>query len=441
MRSLCLPILCFISVSLVWSQAGGSEANALLKQGDEAMMQRKWHDAEAAFRKAVEADPTAVEAHSKLSNALALQMRPGPATSSENRPLLAQVLAEQQRAADLAPQNAQVLSQLAHIQDAVARSSQDPDEQSRSRNLAIENARRAIQLAPNDPNLRFQLANMELFAVGSAIWEARRRAQDQTPGFRVRDSVLRQNLSWQYGATLNEIIAQSERAVQLQPDNSFSMLQTVLGYSFRAGLADSDAESARDMSLANQWQARFRTQWGQNFSPELERNILGGLLNPRVVIATDPMAGGVIGGILGGVSGAPPPPPPPPKLGAFSGNGPVRVGGGVAEANLIKRVPPAYPPVAKAARVQGSVEFTAIIDKNGHVREVQLVRGHPLLVNAAKEAVLQWEYRPTMLNGKLVEVITSIVINFTLSGMSPSDSPPTAGTDNKPPDATPPKSN
>jgi protein TonB len=121
--------------------------------------------------------------------------------------------------------------------------------------------------------------------------------------------------------------------------------------------------------------------------------------------------GGVLGGVIGGV-GTPPPPPPPPKKAPV---GPQRIGGQVAEANLIRRVQPVYPPLAKSARVQGTVEFTATISKEGNIENLQLVRGHPLLVNAARDAVLQWKYRPTLLNSQPVEVITDIIVNFTLS--------------------------
>jgi protein TonB len=65
--------------------------------------------------------------------------------------------------------------------------------------------------------------------------------------------------------------------------------------------------------------------------------------------------------------------------------------------------------------VEGTVEFTATINKEGTIENLQLVRGHPLLVNAAREAILQWRYRPTLLNGEPVEVITDIVVKFTLS--------------------------
>jgi TonB family protein len=92
----------------------------------------------------------------------------------------------------------------------------------------------------------------------------------------------------------------------------------------------------------------------------------------------------------------------------------VQIGGKVPEANLITRSEPTYPPLAKAARIQGTVEFTATIGPDGVIKNLQLVRGHPLLVNAAKEAVLQWKYRPTLLNGDPAAVIAPVLVNFTL---------------------------
>src|SRR5579872_3392259 len=124
-------------------------------------------------------------------------------------------------------------------------------------------------------------------------------------------------------------------------------------------------------------------------------------------------AGGVIGGIIGSVpTAAPPPPPPPPKPQTPSR---IRVGGNVQAANLIKKVVPVYPPLAKQARIQGTVRFTAIIGKDGTIQNLQLVSGHPLLVPSATQAVKQWVYKPTLLNGEPVEVITQIDVNFTLS--------------------------
>lgn len=93
----------------------------------------------------------------------------------------------------------------------------------------------------------------------------------------------------------------------------------------------------------------------------------------------------------------------------------IRVGGNVQAANLIKKVTPAYPPLAKQARIQDTVRFEVIIAKDGSIENLRLVSGHPLLVPSAVEAVRQWQYKPTLLNGNPVEVITQIDINFTLS--------------------------
>jgi protein TonB len=87
----------------------------------------------------------------------------------------------------------------------------------------------------------------------------------------------------------------------------------------------------------------------------------------------------------------------------------------VQQANLIKQPKPVYPPLAKAARVQGTVKFQATISKDGTIQNLQLLGGPPLLVQAAMQAVEQWQYKPTLLNGEPVEVITTIDVNFTLS--------------------------
>lgn len=98
--------------------------------------------------------------------------------------------------------------------------------------------------------------------------------------------------------------------------------------------------------------------------------------------------------------------------------GKIRVGGNVQAVNLIDKVTPVYPPLAKQARIQGVVRFTVTIGKDGRVLDIQLISGHPLLVAAAKDAVAQWVYKPTLLNGNPVEVVTQVDVNFTLSDSS-----------------------
>jgi protein TonB len=121
-------------------------------------------------------------------------------------------------------------------------------------------------------------------------------------------------------------------------------------------------------------------------------------------------AGGVLGGIIGGVGGGPPPPPPPKS------NRPLRVGGNVQQANLLRMVQPIYPPIAKTAHISGTVILHAIISKDGTIEQLEYVSGPPLLMKNAMDAVHQWRYKPTMLNGEPVEVDTTVSVVFTLGG-------------------------
>jgi protein TonB len=134
------------------------------------------------------------------------------------------------------------------------------------------------------------------------------------------------------------------------------------------------------------------------------------------------VAGGTAGGFIGGIIGAapvaaPPPPPPPVVKEAPKPVTPqrIRVGGNVQQAKLVRQPKPVYPPLAKQARIQGVVKLNAIIGKDGTIQNLTQVSGHPLLVPAAMEAVKQWVYQPTLLNGEAVEVVTQIDVNFTLS--------------------------
>ena len=93
----------------------------------------------------------------------------------------------------------------------------------------------------------------------------------------------------------------------------------------------------------------------------------------------------------------------------------VHIGSNVASANIVNEVPPAYPPLAKAAGVQGVVKFEVTIGTDGSVKDLKLLSGPPLLVNAAMQSVSQTIYKPTLLNGAPVSVITTVDVNFTLA--------------------------
>jgi len=86
------------------------------------------------------------------------------------------------------------------------------------------------------------------------------------------------------------------------------------------------------------------------------------------------------------------------------------------EGNLIRRIEPVYPPLARSARIQGRVVLVAVISKAGTIENLHARTGHPMLVPAAVDAVSQWRYRPYILNSEPVEVETQITVNFTLGG-------------------------
>jgi protein TonB len=94
---------------------------------------------------------------------------------------------------------------------------------------------------------------------------------------------------------------------------------------------------------------------------------------------------------------------------------PIRLGGNVAQANLISRVTPVYPAEAKENRIQGTVKLEITIDKEGHVGPMSVIGGPPELIHSATDAVGQWVYKPTLLNGEPVSVLTTVDVNYTLS--------------------------
>jgi protein TonB len=140
---------------------------------------------------------------------------------------------------------------------------------------------------------------------------------------------------------------------------------------------------------------------------------------PPPVMASAGVVGGVPGGVPGGSMGG--------VMGSILSSTPtvapkiatpqrVRVSSGVSTGMLVRKVPPSYPPLARQARIQGTVILQATISKEGSIENLQLISGHPMLAPAAIEAVKQWKYKPYLLNGEPVEVETQVQVNFTLAG-------------------------
>lgn len=121
--------------------------------------------------------------------------------------------------------------------------------------------------------------------------------------------------------------------------------------------------------------------------------------------------GGVLGGIIGSASNLKVVPKPPKPEGTR-----LRISQGVSLGQLVNKVEPIYPPLARSARVQGQVVLNAIISKHGTIEDLHVLSGHPMLIQAALDAVRQWRYKPFLLNGEPVEVETTVTVIFNLTG-------------------------
>jgi protein TonB len=137
-------------------------------------------------------------------------------------------------------------------------------------------------------------------------------------------------------------------------------------------------------------------------------------INPELPASDPPLPD--IPGVVGGTENlervlAPPPPLPPPPAPQKA----LHVGGAIRPPQKLREVNPVYPPIAQAARIQGIVIIEATIGADGRVVDARVLRSVPMLDQAALDAVRQWEYTPTMLNGVPVPVIMTVTVQFTLS--------------------------
>jgi len=146
-----------------------------------------------------------------------------------------------------------------------------------------------------------------------------------------------------------------------------------------------------------------QTNTGITATPQdrgLSRGVPGGIGAPP---PAPPAAIGGVNGVVPGGAGVLPPP---------SSQVPVRIGGDVANANLISSVAPTYPPRAREARTQGVVLLQVTIDKTGSVSDARVISGDPLLNEAALSAVRQWRYKPISMTGEPIVAITTVTVNF-----------------------------
>ena len=141
--------------------------------------------------------------------------------------------------------------------------------------------------------------------------------------------------------------------------------------------------------------------------PSTSIGVPGGIYDGQPSAALDPVLQNILRKAM--------PQPPPPQMSKAGQPLRIRPGGNVIPPKLIYQPKPDYPQLARMARIEGAVELEAVISKEGTIEELKVLRGHPLLVKAALEAVRQWRYQPTLLNGEPIEVVTEITVNFRLA--------------------------
>jgi TonB family protein len=222
----------------------------------------------------------------------------------------------------------------------------------------------------------------------------------------IPDAALRQKVRAQHGAQIEDGFRMLQIAIQLDPDYSDAMAYMNLLYRIEAGIADTPAQSADALAKADSWVTKAldaKRRQARNPRP------------PDALLDVDTAAPGP--------PGVPPPPPPPPPLppGASEARmeapGAIRVSGDSQQAKLVKQVMPVYPAAARQAGTSGVVRLSVIITKEGRVRDIRVVTGPGRDLDvAAMQAVSQWVYQPTLLNGEPVEVVTTVDVNFVPSG-------------------------
>jgi TonB family protein len=272
--------------------------------------------------------------------------------------------------------------------------------------------RRQITLLPNNPDPYYMIGCIDWVVAFRANAEMRRDYNKEHLSSQVKDSealpaAVRNEYASRYAVMVNEGIDSLKKALALSPDDPDVLAYLNLLYRRKADLAESEAERTAFLKQADELVDKASTMKKANIASGRIRRA-----NPLIAPPPPPPPpgpstgnGGVIGGVIGGMGGAPPP---------LERTGAIRIGGNVVAARILKRVQPVYPPLARQTRISGTVRLHAIIGKDGAVEHLEVISGHPLLLQAAMDAVKQWMYQPILLNGDPVKVDTTIDLVFAL---------------------------
>jgi TonB family protein len=360
-----------------------------MNQGVQLFRDARYQDAMAAFERAESLSPDDANIHLYLGTVYMSMYIPG-AQTPENLAMAGRAEVEFKRALELSPNDPTALLSLRSL--SFGQAAGPSGEKTSKLEQAREWNARLLAIDPLDKGAHYWAGvivwNEFYPALMTARANAHMRAEDPGP---LASGAAKQELLVLYVPMVDDGIAHLRRAIEIDPQYDDAMVYLNLLIRERADLRDTAEQYKQDVQEADNWVQHALDAKRQ--SAQSARN-------------------------------APPPPPPPPREPSASGaagivnSGPpnavpqrIRISGNIQAANLIRKVDPVCPHLAEQARIRGVVKFTVIISKDGTLQNIEVVSGHPLLVPAALQAVKQWVYRPTLLNGAPVEVITQIDVN------------------------------
>jgi TonB family protein len=385
-----LALCAVIASSLALTARAQGAAHTLLKQGEAAYNRGDYKEAAELFENAAKVEPANVKAKLLLANTLLREYQPGPAADST---LLSRARQQYLDVLAMEAANKQALQGLMLL-----------DTNAKQFDEARAWALKAIQADATNKGAYYTIGFIDWSQTYPDYATARLTAgmKPQDPGI-IPDAGLRQSVRAKHGAQLEDGFRMLQIAIQLDPNYSDAMAYMNLLYRIEAGTADTPAQSADFVAKADGW-----VEKALGAMRERARN-------PRPPAEALDVDGPVIVPVL---APPPPPPPPPPPAGARPGNpaemgAAIRVLGGDAHPALVRQVPPVYPEAARQAGTSGIVRLGIVIGKEGRVRDIRVLNGAGRELDvAAIEAVKQWIYQPTLLNGEPVEVSTTVDVNF-----------------------------
>ena len=329
------------------------QARNTLNKGVAAFRTGDYPSAIDLFKQAVQIDPGFTAAELYLASAYAQSFVPG-ARSPQNLAFAENAIESYKRVLRQDPNNTTALMGLATVYQNTERFQE-----------AHDTFLAASRLEPKNP--------LPFYSVGAIDWII------------VYDK-KNAGSSGQQALLIDEGLSSLDSALALNPRYEDAMTYKNLLLREKARLSFDPQEKTRLTAQADDW-----------FNRALETR------------RTNAQTGAANGRVPGAIPPPPPPPEPPPS------NSRMRIGGNVAASYVIREVPPIYPQAAKDSHIQGVVVLEVQINKDGLVDNLKVITGHPLLVQAAIDAVRQWTYKPVLLNGQPVDFVTTVTVNFALA--------------------------